>query len=109
MREGRLYRDNQHSISTIFQTIFQLLTTMLSIVTQATLALFLAAYASAQSNAAPNRFAGEIPKAEALALSQIVEDDPAGASAARKGGSESPAYTLYSAALPIPPLAQVKQ
>jgi bilirubin oxidase len=82
---------------------------MLSIVTQATLALFLAASASAQSNAPSNRFAGEIPKAEAVALSQIVEDDPAGAPAARKGGSESPAYTLYSAALPIPPLAQIKQ
>jgi hypothetical protein len=82
---------------------------MLSFFTQATLAFLLAGSASAQSNVPSNRFAGEIPKAEALALSQIVEDDPAGAPAARKGGSQSPAYTLYSAALPIPPLAQVKQ
>jgi bilirubin oxidase len=82
---------------------------MLSFFTRATLALIIAGPASGQAITPSNRFASEIPKTEAVALSGIVEDDPANAPAARKGGSESPAYTLYSAALPIPPVAQVKQ
>jgi bilirubin oxidase len=80
---------------------------MLSLITQATLALNIAGLAFGQVT--PNRFASEIPQAETVALANIVEDDPASIPAARKGGSSSPAYTLYSAALPIPPVAQVKQ
>jgi bilirubin oxidase len=80
---------------------------MLWFLTQATLALIVTSPAFTQGTS--NRFASEIPQAEAVALSQIVEDEVVGAPAARKGGSNSPAYTLYSAALPIPPVAQVKQ
>ncbi|OAL02734.1 hypothetical protein IQ06DRAFT_119700 [Phaeosphaeriaceae sp. SRC1lsM3a] len=82
---------------------------MLSFFTQATLALLLSRPALAQNNPSSNRFASEVPQSETVALSNIVEDDPANLPAARKGGDESPAYTLYSAALPIPPVAQVKQ
>jgi hypothetical protein len=80
---------------------------MLSFITQATLALSISGLAFAQVKPT-DRFASEIPKSEAVALANIVEDSPTGA-AARKGGSASPAYTLYSVALPIPPVAQVKQ
>ena len=68
-------------------------------------ALLLSGSALAQNKPAPDRFASEIPQSE----SKIVEDDPASEPAARKGGNSSPAYTLYSAQLPIPPIAQVKQ
>jgi len=81
---------------------------MLSFVTQASLALLLAVPILGQA-AKPNRFASEIPQTEAVALAGIVEDDSISLAAARKGGDESPAYTLYSMALPIPPVAQVKQ
>jgi bilirubin oxidase len=92
-----------------FNTVFRELLNMVSFITQAMVALIIAGPALAQVKAPPNRFASEIPKAEAVALSQIVEDEVVGAPAARKGGSDSPAYTLYSAALPIPPVAHVKQ
>lgn len=82
---------------------------MLSFFTQATLALILAGPTISQVNDPADRFASEIPQAESVALSKIVEDDPADAPPARKGGDASPAYTLYSVALPIPPVAQVKQ
>ncbi|KAH7386689.1 Cupredoxin [Phaeosphaeria sp. MPI-PUGE-AT-0046c] len=82
---------------------------MLSFFTQATIALLISGSALAQNKPSSNRFVGEGPQSETVALSQIVEDDPAGLPAARKGGSESPAYTLYSTTLPIPPVAQVKQ
>lgn len=82
---------------------------MFSFVIHAALAMLLAAPIVAQAAVPASRFSVEIPKAEAAILSQIVEDDPASVPAQRKGGSESPAYTLYSATLPIPPLAQVKQ
>lgn len=72
-------------------------------------ALLLSGSALAQNKPAPDRFASEIPQSESVALSKIVEDDPASEPAARKGGNSSPAYTLYSAQLPIPPIAQVKQ
>lgn len=83
---------------------------MLSFVTQASLALLLAVPIVGQAAKAPNRFASEIPKAEAVALAGIVEDDSNSLASARKGGDdESPAYKLYSVELPIPPVAQVKQ
>jgi bilirubin oxidase len=82
---------------------------MVSFFTRAALAFIVAGPALGQTVTPSNRFASEVPKTEAVALSKIVEDDGANAPAARKGGSESPAYTLYSAALPIPPVAQVKQ
>jgi bilirubin oxidase len=75
---------------------------------QATLALSYSGLAFAQVKPT-NRFASEIPKSEAVALANIMEDSPTSAPAARKGGSASPAYTLYSVALPIPPVAQIKQ
>jgi bilirubin oxidase len=82
---------------------------MLSLVTKATLAFLLAVPTLGQVAKPPSRFASEIPKAEAVALAGIVEDDPNNLPAARKGDDESPAYTLYSVPLPIPPVAQVKQ
>jgi bilirubin oxidase len=81
---------------------------MLSLITQATLALNIVGLAFGQVKPT-DRFASEIPQAETVALSKIVEDDSTSVPAARKGGNSSPAYTLYSAALPIPPVAQVKQ
>lgn len=83
---------------------------MLSLLTRATLALSLASSCVAQTAAKPgsDRFFSEIPKEEEAALAAIVEDSPTDDVALRKGG-ESPNYPLYSAALPIPPLAQVKQ
>jgi hypothetical protein len=82
---------------------------MLSFITQAALALSLAGPGLAQVRPAPDRFASQIPQSEAAALAGIVEDDPANVPAQRGGGDGSPAYTLYSVALPIPPVAQVKQ
>ncbi|KAF2031423.1 Cupredoxin [Setomelanomma holmii] len=83
---------------------------MLSLITHAAFALSLAGLVLGQAaKPTPNRFASEIPQSEAVALAGIVEDDPASAPAFPQGGSSSAAYTLYSAALPIPPLAQVKQ
>jgi hypothetical protein len=80
---------------------------MLSFITQASLALFLAHPILGQAG---NRFVSQIPKEEVVALSNIVEDDPNSLPAGRSGGDEeSPAYTLYSVTLPIPPVAQVKQ
>ncbi|KAH7074627.1 Cupredoxin [Paraphoma chrysanthemicola] len=81
---------------------------MLSFFTQASL-LALAVPVLAQVKPAPSRFNSQVPQSEVAALAGIVEDDPANAPAQRKGGDESPAYTLYSVALPIPPVAQVKQ
>lgn len=57
----------------------------------------------------PDRFASENPESEKITLSQIVEDEPGNGTVVRKRSISSPAYTLYSAALPIPPIAQVKQ
>lgn len=83
---------------------------MLSKLAHIALALSYATHCFAQTAKVPqDRFANQIPKTESLALAQIVEDDPASAPAARGGGSSTPSYTLYSVALPIPPLAQVKQ
>jgi len=83
---------------------------MLSFITQAALTLALTGTVVAQGTTPANRFKSGIPQTEAVALTQIVEDDPANLPAARSGGDdESPAYTLYSATLPIPPVAQVKQ
>jgi hypothetical protein len=84
---------------------------MLSLSVQAALLLSLAVPNFAQISPDPNRFKSEIPQAEAQKLTQIVEDQPDAVpgGSARKGGNSSPAYTLYSAALPIPPVAQVKQ
>lgn len=48
----------------------------------------------------------KIPAAEASAIAGIVEDDPDDDLQAKKTGS--PAYTLYSAALPIPDVATPK-
>ena len=82
---------------------------MLSFFTQATLALLLSGPTLAQNKPAPNTFASEVPQSESVALAKIVEDDPASVPAQRKGGDSSPAYTLYSQQLPIPPIAEVKQ
>lgn len=65
--------------------------------------------APAAAKPAPDRFVSEIPQSEKIALAGIVEDAPDSGAAARKGGNGSPAYTLYSAPLAIPPQAQVKQ
>lgn len=83
---------------------------MLSSLAHAALFLSLSAPVLGQIAAkpAPDRFVSEIPQSEKTALAGIVEDAPDSA-AARKGGSGSPAYTLYSAPLAIPPQAQVKQ
>lgn len=82
---------------------------MVSFLTRATLALSLTTLCHAQAAKVPqDRFASQIPKQESAALAAIVEDQP-GAPAARQGDSSSPAYSLYSVALPIPPVAQVKQ
>lgn len=60
--------------------------------------------------AGQDRFVSEIPESETVALSQIVEDDPANDPQARKGGDQSPEYKpLYQKALPIPPVAVPKQ
>lgn len=83
---------------------------MLLLLTHAILAISLAAPCLAQTGKVPlNRFASDIPKEETLVLAGIVEDAAGGALAARQGGDSSPAYTLYSVALPIPPVAQVQQ
>ena len=55
------------------------------------------------------QFFTEIPAAEASALATIVEDDPASVPQAKGGSDESPAYTLYQKALPIPDVAVPKQ
>jgi hypothetical protein len=103
-----LQNRNHTDLTSVFYSIFSAaLSTMLSFITQTTLALSISGLAFAQVK--PDRFASEIPKSEAVALANIVEDSPTGAPAARKGGKTSPAYTLYSVALPIPPVAQVKQ
>lgn len=76
---------------------------MLSNIARIVLALSVAARCLSQDAAS------EIPTSEQAALAAIVEDDPdAPIASARKGGNESPKYTLYSKALPIPPEAQVK-
>lgn len=83
---------------------------MLFTLRQALLVLSFTSACLSQTAKVPlNRFASEIPAAEAKALAGILEDDPAGVPTTRKGGSTTPAYTLYSAALVIPPVAQVKQ
>jgi bilirubin oxidase len=58
---------------------------------------------------AQDRFFAEIPAEEAVALSQIVEDDPIPTGG--KGGDWiSPVYSqIYQVALPIPPVKQPKQ
>jgi bilirubin oxidase len=80
---------------------------MPSFFTQANLALILATPALTQGTS--NRFFSEIPQAEEVASTQIVEDEVVTAAALRNSGDKSPAYKLYSVALPIPPVAQVKQ
>lgn len=88
---------------------------MLNLLTRATLALTVATSCIAQTAEKPtsDRFFSEIPKEEELALANIVEDvapDPdASKGVALKKDDGSPSYKLYSAALPIPPVAQVKQ
>lgn len=83
---------------------------MLSLPAKAAILLSFALPILGQSSPASNQFTSEIPQSEAAKLSQIVEDEPINTPAnARKGGADSPAYTLYSSQLPIPPVAQVKQ
>jgi bilirubin oxidase len=80
---------------------------MLTKLVRATLALSLAARCLGQ-----DRFVSEIPATEESALAGIVEDDPADEPQFRSSGDEddeSPAYTLYQKALPIPPVATPKQ
>ncbi|KAK7184048.1 multicopper oxidase [Paraphaeosphaeria sporulosa] len=74
---------------------------MLSKLVRATLALTLTSSCVVQA-----QFVTQIPAAEASAIAGIVEDDPANDPQFRKIGS--PAYTLYSAALPIPEVATPK-
>lgn len=93
-----------------YHTLFYIVTNMVSLLTRATLALSLTSLCRAQTAKVPqDRFASEIPKEEAAALAAIVEDEPPPPSAQRGGGSSTPNYSLYSVALPIPPVAQVKQ
>lgn len=80
---------------------------MLSLLIRATLALSVASTCFAQTTNTTDRFVSEIPPEEAQTLAEIVED-PAPV-VVKRGNGGSPAYNLYSAALPIPPLAQVKQ
>lgn len=76
---------------------------MLSKLARATLALTFISSCTVQA-----QYTTEIPAAEASALAQIVEDDPADF-AQLQSGDGSPAYTLYSKALPIPEVATPKQ
>jgi hypothetical protein len=84
------------------QTECQSIFKMLSFFTQANLALILATLALTQG--VSDHFFSEILQAEEVALTQIVEDKVVIAATLRKGGDESPAYKLYSVALPIPPV-----
>jgi bilirubin oxidase len=74
---------------------------MFSKLVRATVALTLTSSCIVQA-----QFATKVPAAEASALAGIVEDDPASFPKFKKAGS--PAYTLYSAALPIPAPATPK-
>jgi bilirubin oxidase len=89
------------------QTHCQSIFKMLSFFTQANLALILATPALTQGTS--DRFFSEIPQAEEVALTQIVEDKVVTTPALRKGGDESPVYNLYSVALAILLVTQVKQ
>ncbi|KAJ4344687.1 uncharacterized protein N0V89_012431 [Didymosphaeria variabile] len=74
---------------------------MLSKLARATVALTLTSSCLVQA-----QFATKVPAAEASAVAGIVEDDPADFPKFKKTGS--PAYTLYSEALPIPAPATPK-
>lgn len=52
----------------------------------------------------------DIPAEEALALSQVVDDDEPAFSALKGGGDASPDFPLiFRVPLPIPPIKQPKQ
>lgn len=52
----------------------------------------------------------DIPAEEALALSQVVDDDDLASSARKGGGDLSPEFPLiFRVPLPIPPIKQPKQ
>lgn len=81
---------------------------MWSKLAQTVLTLSFATHCLSQNVTVPgDRFYSEIPQEEAAALAEIVED-PAPV-IVKRGSGTSPALTLYSTALPIPPVAQVKQ
>lgn len=64
----------------------------------------LALYLSLEGAQAMPQFTKNIPEDEAAALASIVEDEPG--NDLQRRTPLSPAYTLYQAALPIPPVKQ---